>query len=175
MSMRRPQCRPGTMLYRVRPGDTFYRIARDAGIPLGELISANPGVNPEQLRVGQYVCVPRRRRFPRCSPRDTVYRVRPGDTMYGIAGRFGVSLSALLDANPLTDPNYLGIGEVICIPRRSRPRVCPPAAGPYVIRPGDTFYQLARRFGLTVRELIDANPDVNPNALIVGQTICIPE
>lgn len=50
----------------------------------------------------------------------------------------------------------------------------PPAGPVYIIQPGDTFYDIALRFGLTLDELTAANPDVDPGLLSVGQQIVIP-
>lgn len=44
----------------------------------------------------------------------------------------------------------------------------------YTIRPGDTFYSIARRFYTTVNAIITANPGLNSNALAIGQTIKVP-
>lgn len=51
---------------------------------------------------------------------------------------------------------------------------CPPGTFTYMIRSGDTFYSLAQRFNTTVNAILAVNPGVNPNALQIGQTICIP-
>jgi LysM repeat protein len=48
----------------------------------------------------------------------TTYVVQPGDTLYSIAVRFGVSLQALIEANQIEDPNQLQAGQVLVIPRR---------------------------------------------------------
>ncbi|MCX7622151.1 MAG: LysM domain-containing protein [Thermomicrobium sp.] len=45
------------------------------------------------------------------------YVVQPGDTLYSIAVRFGVSLEALIEANGIEDPNRLQAGQVLVIPR----------------------------------------------------------
>lgn len=45
---------------------------------------------------------------------------------------------------------------------------------PYTIRQGDTFFSLARTFGVSVDAIIAANPGVDPNRLFIGQVICIP-
>ncbi len=47
----------------------------------------------------------------------TTYVVQPGDTLYSIAVRFGVSLQALIEANRIEDPNQLQAGQVLVIPR----------------------------------------------------------
>jgi stage VI sporulation protein D len=44
------------------------------------------------------------------------YRVQSGDTLSSIAARFGVSVQALINANGITDPNSLSIGQVLVIP-----------------------------------------------------------
>lgn len=44
----------------------------------------------------------------------------------------------------------------------------------YTIKAGDTFYRLAQRYNLSVQNLIDANPNISPRNLQIGQRICIP-
>ena len=64
-------------------------------------------------------------------------------------------------------------------PRRSGPPAADagarPTARPYVVRPNDTLSRIARRFGLTVGQLLTANPEIiDPNLLRVGQELLIP-
>ena len=51
---------------------------------------------------------------------------------------------------------------------------CPNGATPYTVRAGDTFYLISRRFGISLDELLKANPGVDPDRLYVGQVICVP-
>lgn len=51
---------------------------------------------------------------------------------------------------------------------------CPPNSMPYTVRQGDTFFSIARTFGISVDAIIAANPGVDPNRLFVGQVICVP-
>ena len=44
----------------------------------------------------------------------------------------------------------------------------------YMVKPGDSFYRLARQFGTTVRAIVTANPDLDPRRLSVGQYLIIP-
>lgn len=55
-----------------------------------------------------------------------------------------------------------------------RQQACPQGTFPYKIQPGDTLWAIARRFNVTVQEIINVNPNINPNMLFVEQTICIP-
>lgn len=52
---------------------------------------------------------------------------------------------------------------------------CPNGTFPYTIRAGDTFYQIARRYGIALDELLKANPNVDPDRLYVGQIVCVPK
>ncbi len=102
------------------------------------------------------------------------YTVQPGDTLFRIAQRFGVTLAALLRANPqIADPNRIFPGQVINIPGTGTPP--PPAAVTYTVRPGDTMYLIARRFDVDLGALIRANPQIaDPRQIQPGQVINIP-
>ena len=168
------QCPPGTVLYIIQAGDTFYGLAQRYSTTVSAIISANPNVDPSRLQIGQNICLPvRQPEFPPC-PEGNYYTIRSGDTLYAIAQRYNVSLDDLREANPYVDPNRLRVGQVICIPVAVPPVTCPPNAMSYTIRPGDTFYRLAQSFRVSLDELLRLNPGVNPDALLVGQTICLP-
>ncbi|PKM82733.1 MAG: peptidoglycan-binding protein [Firmicutes bacterium HGW-Firmicutes-14] len=169
----RQQCPPNTVPYTIRAGDTYFSIARRFNTTVPALISANPGVDPNFLQIGQVICVPRQPIFPPC-PEGNFYTIQPGDTLFALARFFNVSLDDLLEANPGIDPENLIPGQVICIPVAVPPVTCPTGTTPYTIRAGDTFFNLAIRFNTTVAAIAAANPGVNPNALLVGQVICIP-
>ncbi|KNZ69794.1 peptidoglycan-binding lysin domain-containing protein [Thermincola ferriacetica] len=114
-----PPC-PGGNYYTIKPGDTFYSIARRYNISLDDLLAANPGVDPDRLLVGQVICIPVAVPPTECPDGTRPYKIRRGDTFYSIAVRFGISLDALLAANPGVDPDALRVGEQICVPRRRR-------------------------------------------------------
>lgn len=105
----------------VRSGETLQRIASRCGTSVATILRINPRItNPNRIFVGQVI---------RLSggggaavdvggPTVRTYRVRPGDTLAGIARRHGVSLSALVAANRLLNPSRIRIGVVITIPGR---------------------------------------------------------
>ncbi len=165
-------CPSGTKPYVIQAGDTFYNIAHRFNTTVQALIMANPTVNPNMLMIGQRICVPMHP-VPQC-PGGTPYTIKAGDTFYAIAMANGVSVEELMRFNPGVDPNRLYIGQIICIPPRPVPPTCPAGTQPYTIQAGDTFFSIAQRYNVTVEALLRANPTVNPNALYIGQVICIP-
>lgn len=104
-----------------------------------------------------------------------LYRVQPGDTLFGIARRFNVGLQNLIDANPqIPNPNRISPGQLICVPAEIR---CPREVDGfiYTVQPGDTLSAIATRFDVTVQDILAVNPQItNPNEILVGQRICVP-
>jgi len=168
-----PPCPEGNF-YTIRSGDTLFSIARRYNVSLDDLLEANPGIDPERLFVGQVICIPLAVPPVACPEGTFAYTIRQGDTFFAIARRFNVSLEALIRANPNVDPDALLVGQRICIPGAMPPPECPAGTRPYTIRQGDTFFALAQRFNTTVEAIQRANPGVDPNALQIGQRICIP-
>lgn len=109
-----------------------------------------------------------------CPNRFTMpYVVRPGDTLNSIATRFGTNLVGLLELNPTLRLRTLTEGMSLCVPRVPERPPCINGAY-YIIREGESFYNLALRYGLPLNILLEANPQANPYDLKVGQEICIP-
>lgn len=106
--------------------------------------------------------------YNQCPEDHYPYVIQPGDTLQFIANRLEVLLSRILAANPGIDPYNLRIGQIICIP------ACPPNHKAYILQPGDTLYELARTFNVTIASILEANPSVDPQSLRVAQRICIP-
>ncbi|HTT00256.1 MAG TPA: LysM peptidoglycan-binding domain-containing protein [Streptosporangiaceae bacterium] len=105
------------------------------------------------------------------------YRTRSGDTMSGIAERFGISLSALEAANPqIPNPDLIFPNELIHVPGAAAPgpgpEPVPPAVMTYVVRAGDTMASIAAAHSLTLAALEAANPQVtNPNLIHPGDVL----
>ena len=111
-----------------------------------------------------------------CGAGTFPYVIRSGDTFFSLANRFNTTVDAIMMANPGVVPGRLFIGQVICIPSSSTPPTpsCPAGSQTYIVRSGDTIFNLATRFNTTVDAILRANPGINPNNLQIGQVICIP-
>jgi lipoprotein-anchoring transpeptidase ErfK/SrfK len=100
----------------VRAGDTLGNIASFYNTSVNDIIQANPGINPDQLRIGQQLCVPLKVQiYPAC-PTTNYYVVTDVDTIESIAGYFRISSQQLLYSNYGIDPNDLYEDQVLCIP-----------------------------------------------------------
>lgn len=98
------------------------------------------------------------------------YTIRPGDTLYAVAQRFGISLQALVAANPqVINPAMIWPGYLLTIPQPAAP-----TGQTYIVRPGDTLWAIARRYSISVADLQRANPGIDPARLMVGQGLTIP-
>lgn len=98
------------------------------------------------------------------------YRVQPGENLSVIAARFGLGLGAVRAANPgLRDPDHLRAGSQLQLPPQVRP------ATRYRVRAGQNLSVIASGLGLTVGQLLRANPDLKPDAALwVGRVLNVP-
>ncbi|HNT74534.1 MAG TPA: PA14 domain-containing protein [Anaerolineae bacterium] len=102
----------------------------------------------------------------------TVHIVQPGDTMFSIARRYGVDVTALARANNILNPNHIYVGQRLVVPSGN---AAPPAVGNiYVVKAGDTLYSIARYYGTTAWAIAQANGLYNLNHIYIGQRLQIP-
>lgn len=131
------------------------------------------------------------------------YVVRPGDTLFGIARRFGVTVDAIVVLNQIPDARLIHAGQTLQIPSNTavqppliantatphpiqpgepiptvmvaQAQSLPAQAGTiYFVRPGDSLFHIAGRFNTTVHEILAANTVSNPNLIFNGQRLIIP-
>ena len=107
------------------------------------------------------------------------YVVQPGDTLGDIAERFGVESSAIVRANGLTDAERLLVGQRLIIPEVSEGAPSQGTPVPqgnvtvYVVQPGETLRQIAEKFGVTVADIAQSNPGLDPERVFAGQELRI--
>ena len=169
------KCPSGSFAYTIKSGDTLYALARKYNTTVEAIMAINPGIDPNNLQIGQVICIPQAAPpVPPC-PNGFYYTIKAGDTLYALSQRFNVPVQAIINANPGIDPNNLQIGQVICIPQVTPPVPPCPNGFYYTIKAGDTLYALSQRFNVPVQAIINANPGIDPNNLQIGQVICIPQ
>lgn len=95
-----------------------------------------------------------------------IYVVKPGDTIYSIAKRYGIKPQTIIRNNGLTTPNKLVVGQTLVIMSDNLK---------HTVEKGDTLYSIARRYGVSLDQLKEANPQLqSPYTLTIGQVINIP-
>ncbi len=93
------------------------------------------------------------------------YIVGPGENLFRIGLKFGTTAQAIAAANNIADPRQVQAGTMVLVP------VPAPGGGyGYYVRPGDTAYSIARRFGMTVEELVSLN-NIGPDFTLHPGTI----
>ena len=92
-----------------------------------------------------------------------VHRIARGETLYGIAKKYGVPVSVLQSSNGITDPTRLRSGQQLTIPRA------------HVMRKGDTIYSVGRKYGVNPALILAANEIIDPTTVRIGQVLVVPE
>jgi LysM repeat protein len=102
--------------------------------------------------------------------------VQWGDTLSGIAQQCGTTVHAIQGANPGLGW-WVYAGQVLYIPTGQTydPGYYPPSGGTYVVQWGDTLGKIAGRLGVSWRDILAANPQIqNPSLIYTGQVIYLP-
>jgi membrane-bound lytic murein transglycosylase D len=172
--------------HKVRRGETLQGISKKYGTHSRSILLANNLRHPTALSAGMMLRIP-----TECPPerspvlpepkapttrRETItHVVRPGDSLYNLAKRYGTSTEEIQRLNRVTATS-LAIGQTLKImPAAPSPKNEPPKARPsvYVVRNGDTLYWIAKRHRLTVERLLALNQLTSRSKLQPGQKLIV--
>lgn len=122
---------------------------------------------------------------PATPPEDSgerIHVVRAGDSLSKIAGLYDTTTDKLARLNDIKNPSLIREGQKLKVPQAAQAEapatdrdvpdtVSETVSGTHRVKAGETFYSIARIYGLSVEALTAANPDVNPRALRIGQQL----
>lgn len=176
---------PATVVHVVAPGESLSTIARRYATTVRALADANGIANPDLVRIGARLTVPAGGSGGGSSAAPTrTHTVTSGESLAGIAARYGVSQGSIVSANALSNPNLIRIGQVLSIPaagtgggsggssgggsgyaRTGGADGRTGLSGTHTVLPGETLASIARRYGVTQADLMAANGILPPGNL----------
>lgn len=169
--------------YTVQRNDNLWEIARGFSVSVESLCAVNGLSRNSVIRPGQRLRIPDGAVTSEVSgdhrastASGSTFTVRSGDTLYDIAAAHGISVSSLKKANRLNG-SRIHPGDVLRIPDpvRSSPKPLQASTGKttYRVRPGDTLYDIARKFGISTAALRRAN-GLRSSRIYPGDMLDIP-
>jgi membrane-bound lytic murein transglycosylase D len=192
---------PPEVRHKVRRGETLSSISRKYGISMDSLRAAN-GLHGSMIHPGDSLLIPgdggatatlaalaaprediaaqlperQKSAAPAPSSKPRVHVVKPGDTLWGVARRYGVTVPALASENGLSSQAGLVAGAKLEIPGKggsSRPSSGQGDRTTYKVRSGDTLSEIADRYNVTVGEIMSWNRLRQSSALRTGQRLVL--
>ncbi|HEU5082716.1 MAG TPA: LysM peptidoglycan-binding domain-containing M23 family metallopeptidase [Acidimicrobiales bacterium] len=177
-----------TSTYTVRAGDTLATIAARHGTTVRALAAANGITDPNLIVIGRDLKVLAASGGGSSAPRPIStsggsgkqlpgqrHTVQPGDTIAGIAARYGLSSQDLIAWNGLVDGRIYATTRLVLF----NPGGLPGAGGSsgggtHVVASGETLASIASRHGVRSSAIASANGITDPNRIRVGQKLTIP-
>ena len=108
-----------------------------------------------------------------CPAGSESYRVQRGDSFYLIARKFGISVRALMNANPAIAAGRLLVGDILCVPV-GEGRSCPVGSSAYTVQQGPSVVDVMLSSNVSLRALREYNEDIRLTALRPGDVLCVP-
>jgi LysM repeat protein len=168
------------LVHVVQSGENLFRLALRYGTTVQAIVEANGLANADSVHLGQHLIIPGSgSTSANVGPAMTTggtYVVQRGDTLSGIAFRYGLSIWELMYANGLHGPHLIYADQALVIPGAGGevPDPILETSEAYVVRPGDTLTQIAARFNTTAFALAQSNGLADASRLRVGQVLRVP-
>lgn len=185
-------------IHTVKSGDTLYSIAKAYEVSEAVIKECNPGA-ADGLKIDQTIKIPvpekvqAEARAEKKRKREYLsHKIKAGETLYGIARDYNISVATLMEDNPDVNPQALNVGKSLWVRKAeigsSSEQEAKEDMAEYadnlnkatddgyiyhVVMPGETIYSLARRYGITENEFVAMN-DVD-GGLKSGAVVRVPD
>jgi LysM repeat protein len=163
--------------HRVEPGDTASRLAQRYGSTVDAIVAANNLDSRATLYAGTTVVIPSKESSTATRPGS--HTVSSGETLSGIALRYGTTVAAIARANGIADPSLIRIGQRLTLPGGGAGAAATTSAAQsatvHTVVAGDTLSDIAQRYRSTVAAIARANSLANASLIHIGQRLTIPE
>jgi len=160
----------GPVIHRVKRGETLSGIAARYKTTVSQLMRINHLRNANRIYAGQRLVI-----RPGTTTTKDVHVVRRGDTLSGIAQKYGVSVAAIQRANHLRG-TIIYVGQRLKIPKSSSTSGGDKKSGQtivHVVRRGESLSLIAQRYGVSVAQIAKLNGIKNTSLIRVGQKLVI--
>lgn len=186
-----PTPTPSPFYHVVAAGESLSQIAAMYSVGQIQIINANRLSDPNALRAGMELLIPdympesaaleggeagseEEGAAPVDPGEQATHEVQPGETLNQIAVLYGIPTATLAQANSITNLNQLRTGQVLVIPGMTVQDALDLRAQRHIVKAGESLSEIARDYGVTMRQIIDRNKLSNPNAISPGQELIIP-
>lgn len=183
--------------YRVKRGDTLSQIAKRHGTTADELAKANNLRSGRHLRAGQNLRVPgggaeavasvERGSVTAASEATTTYRIRRGDTLYGIARDRGLKVEDIMAWNNLDSESNLRVGQELKLAAGTAPSAAPVRATAaaseaergsgnarvHEVKAGEYPAKIAKIYGVPLQDFLSWNNLDKDGQILVGQRLLV--
>ena len=185
-------------IHTVQPGETLYGLSKAYEVGEKVILQYNPSAGGG-LKAGENVKIPFVTAVPEPKSERKLRRtfdshtVAQGETLYAISRKYEIPIQTVIEDNPSLDPTNLRLGERILIRkkeigsedeagakeqweayRNTLNSVAEEGYAYHMVKPGETFYSLSRRFGITEEQLGTLNGGLKPADLKAGAIIKVP-
>jgi LysM repeat protein len=161
---------PSEFEYIVRTGDTLWGLATRFGTTV-EAIKSRNALTSDFIYKGQTLVI------PGSDPgvgQTITHVVQPGETLSGIALKYGTTTGAIAAANGIINPNLIYAGKRLIITTGTTTPGTGTGTRYHVIQPGESLWSIALRYGTTPWKIAAANGIPNIHYIYAGQTLRIP-
>ena len=173
-------------MYTVKRGDNLYSIAKKYNIDVNSIKNLNY-LTSDNIYVGQIIRIPEMytKQEDMYIPQYINYVVKKGDSLYSIANSYGTTVDVIMKDNSLTSSN-ISIGQNIKIRTTSKgvevlecfgsdyvSTTELPSNEVYVVKKGDSLYSIAKKYNISVKNLLAFN-SLSNSVLSIGQKLKIP-
>lgn len=185
-------------IHTVQAGETLYGLSKTYGVGEKVILENNPSIvrglkTAENIKILFVADVPEPKSDKKLRKTFDFHFVSKGETLYAISRQYEIPVKTLLEDNPNLDPLHMRLGERILIRRKqigsedeagtkeqweeyrqSLNSVAEEGTAYHIVHPGETFYSLSRRFGITEAEFSALNGGLKPADLKAGAMVKIP-
>jgi murein DD-endopeptidase MepM/ murein hydrolase activator NlpD len=163
--------------HKVKSGESLEKIAKNYGVSVQEILKANKNIKPNKLKVGESLCIPQRKLAKTKTQNYAIYKVKKGDTLQSIAEKFGVDVQELKSFNNLKSEKVKE-GQEIKIPAKGTAKKQKKETqeyGTYVVQKSAKLEHIAKKLGVSERELEELNPELKGKWLKKGTVVNVPK